>query len=129
MSDSIEEKVTISEGGTHSAYHVEVRSGTKHPVSLHGKYYGEQWQMYTPEQTCLPDSVLYRHDAYHGLLRYEAAMAIAWAVMAHAQSFTEKDSFGLQARVVESKVEYSYKAVRHKEFPNIPWRGGGDERP
>lgn len=129
MNEETKETITTSEGGTHHAYHVEVRSGVKRPVSLHGAWYGEQWVHYTPERTCLPPSILHAHDAYHGLMRYEAAMAIAWSIMAHAQSFVERDSFGIEVRVVESLVTYSYKAVRGKEFPSIPWRGGGNEQP
>ena len=129
MSEELQEIITTSFGGTHNAYHVEVRSGVKHPVTMKGVAYGEQWAVYDHQESCLPPSAIYAHDAYHGLLRYEAAMAIAWAVMAYSQSFIEPKAFGIQVRVVESKVTYDYKAVRVKEFPNIPWRGGGNEQP
>lgn len=123
------EQITASQSGTHKAYHVEVRSGVKHPVMLYGHSYGETWTTFTPKQTCLTPGPLARIDALFDLLTYEAAMAIAWMVMAHSKSFAEKDAFGVQVRVVESQVEYSYKAVRTKEFPNIPWRGNGNEEP
>jgi hypothetical protein len=124
-----DETVTIAESGTHLACHVEVKSSVKHPVVLEGKWYGTEWEWFHPEQSCLPPSRIYPHDQQHGLMTYEAAMALAWMVMTVAQSFVEPKSFGIAVRVVESEVTYSYKAVRKKEYPNIPWRGHGNELP
>jgi hypothetical protein len=123
-----EERVTVSQGGDHFAYHVEVRS-SKGVRTLLGEHYSEEWTRFTPKQSCLPPSQIYKIDSVFGLHTYESAMAIAWMVMAYSQSFAEPNAYGIQVRLVQSRVTYSYRAVRHKEFPNIPWRGHGNEDP
>jgi hypothetical protein len=110
-----ESTTTVSQNGTHPAYHVEVRSirGVK---TMMGKHYGTEWTRFTPEQSCIPPSALYRLDRYFGLMTYEEAMAVAWMVKAYSESFTELSAYGIEARIVQSCVVYSYEAKRSKEF-------------
>lgn len=106
---------TVSQGGSHPAYHVEVRSihGVK---TMMGKHYGTEWTRFVPEQSCIPPSALYRLDRYFGLMTYEEAMAVAWMVKAYSESFAEMSAHGIEARIVQSRVVYSYEAKRSKEF-------------
>lgn len=123
------EKVTVSSGGSHLAYHVEVKSNVKHPVRLEDEWYGSEWTWFHPKASCIPASRIYTQDQHHGLMTYEAAMALSWMVMAVAQSFVDPRAFGIAVRIVASRVTYDYKAVREKEYPNVPWRGDGNVEP
>lgn len=116
-----ESKTTVSQGGTHPAYHVEVRSarGVK---TMMGKHYGQEWVTFTPERSCIPASVLYRMDRQFGLMTYAEAQAVAWMVHAYCDSMYELEAYGLEVRIVESFVTYSYDAKRKREFEPLPRR-------
>ena len=116
-----ESKTTASQSGTHLAYHVEVRSimGVK---TMMVKNYGTEWVNFTPEQSCIPPSRLDPFDRHFGLMTYAEATAVAWMVKAYCNSMHEFNSHGIDVRVVESKVEYSYNAVRVREFDPLPYR-------
>ena len=112
------EVVTVSQGGTHAAYHVEVRSphGVKAMMDAH---YGPDWVRFIPKQTCIPASWLHKLDQYFGLMTWAEAQAVAWMVQAYCDSMQEISAMGIEVRIVESRVTYEYKAVRAKEFPPL----------
>ena len=114
-----EGKTTARYGGTHTAYHVEVRAS--HGVkTMMGKQYGQEWVTFTPDRTCIPASSLYRMDRQFGLMTYAEAMAVAWMVHAYCESMHEIAAMGMEVRIVQSFVTWSYDAKRVKEFASLP---------
>lgn len=109
---------TASQGGTHFAYHVEVRARTG-VCSLMGKSYGTDWAQFVPERSCIPPSAFHWMDRHFGLMTHPEAQAVAWMVTAYVYSYTEMSAIGIEARVVESKVEYQYRAAQTRTFPPI----------
>lgn len=120
MSEGEENKnVPCGSCGTWIVYFVEVRSVLPQPVQLHGEWYGQEWVWYRPKATCLSPSALHQEHEMRGMLSYEKAMAIAYAVLSESRSFVSMHSIGLDVRVVEAKASWSYSAERIRELPSL----------
>lgn len=87
-----------------------------------GKSYGTDWVLFVPERPCIPPSALHWMDRHFGLMTYPEAMAVAWIVTAYVDSFAEMSALGIEARVVESNVDYKYHAVQTRTFVPIEYR-------
>jgi len=100
---------------THLAYRVETRARETHPggiVFLLGQAYGAVWMLFSVPEPWLPLNHARQVDRANQFLTRQEALAVAWRIMAHSWSFTEADGFGLEVRLVEYAIVYSYEATR-----------------
>jgi hypothetical protein len=98
--------------GSDVGYHVQVRcERTCHsrPLTLADGIVTSEWRDVHFQQTDNPAGIPVRafdQKAYHGLLSFDAALALAWTIIA------QHETFGLECRLIAIQLEHTWKLTR-----------------
>jgi hypothetical protein len=124
--DNFPKKGTSGSGGL-IAYSVEARYAFPSPKVIAGMTLDARWQkvQFTEAAMGVPIGRSYNDPWLRntGLLGYQAAQALRWWFLAHAEA--ELSCLCVETRLIEHKIEYSYSETAQKAAAHI---GVGESR-